>query len=215
MYHLRLLIGFELKTWLKKTLFPSGLKCCVTVATWNEGLLQPDNLSSAQVQSRTEVDACSFSEFDNENVCSFQRDHKCHSACTHRAEKECSCLDAKSFEYAKSFKYASWPAPTHWWMQQFRTLISRSEASREGVLMLLTALHPCSPLDTVSHAFLSRLGTQPESSGTVPKSISLPHSLPGQQTEVTWKDLTLVYLSREPIFWRAFWASSHQAFKCP
>lgn len=63
--------------------------------------------------------------------------------------------------------------------------LSSAEVRHHMKVCSCCQLHPCSPLDTVSHAFLSRLGTQPESSGTVPKSLSLPQSFPGQQTEVT------------------------------
>lgn len=101
------------------------------------------------------------------NVCSFQREHKCHSVFTHQAENECICLAVQSFEYAKSFKYASLWAAAHRWVRRltgFSSPVNRGIKWRCIHASNLVRLHPTSPLHMLSHAFLSRLGTQPENS---------------------------------------------------
>lgn len=83
------------------------------------------------------------------------------------------CLDAKSFTCA------SLGAAAHLWMQ-FKILLSNQ--ARHQMKVHSGFKH----LQTKYSCLLSLASpTQPENSGTVPKPIPLPQSLPGQQSKVT------------------------------
>lgn len=140
-----------------------------------------------QKQTPAPFAAFCLTESDNENVCSFQRELKCHSVFTHQAENECRCLDAKNHLNMQNHLNMHHNQLRH--ADGCGSLELSSAEARHHMKMFMLPAPSVLPSGRgqplVSHAFLSRLGTQPESSGTAPKSISLPHSLPGQQTEVT------------------------------
>lgn len=58
-----------------------------------------------------------------------------------QGENECICLDVKSFEYAKSFKYASLQAVAHSCMQQFRILFLSKALHQMKVYSCFKHLH--------------------------------------------------------------------------
>lgn len=126
----------------------------------------------------------------------------CHSVFPLQAEDECICLDVKSFEYAKSFKYASLQAAAHGWMQQLRFLFSNNARHQMEMYSCLKHLQAASILP-LAHGrprlpFQAGYSTRKQWNGAKAHSITPKSSRSTIQSHM--KRLTLVYLSRERIF---------------
>lgn len=102
-----------------------------------------------QKQTPAPFAAFCLTESDNENVSSFQRELKCHSVFTHQAENECRCLDAKN--------HLNMQNHLNMHHNQLRHAdgcgVWNSHQQQWGITWRCSCcqLHPCSPLDVVSH----------------------------------------------------------------